>query len=34
MFSFKLISMDMRMATEADQHLSAYDHSTLSAINA
>jgi len=25
--------MDMRMATEADQHLSAYDHSTLSAIN-
>ena len=30
---FKLISLDTRMATEDDQHLTVYDHTKLSAIN-
>lgn len=31
--SFKLLSLTTRMATEEDQHLPAYDHSRLSAVN-
>ena len=33
MSNFKLMSMDMRMATKDDEHLPAYDHTKLSAIN-
>ena len=31
--TFKLISLDMRMATPEDQHLDTYDHTKLSNIN-
>ena len=31
--TFKLISLNMRMATDEDSHLPAYDHTKLSAIN-
>ena len=33
MSKFKLISLNMRMATDEDAHLPAYDHTKLSAIN-
>lgn len=33
MSNFKLISLTTRMATAEDQHLPAYDHSRLSAVN-
>jgi len=31
--TFKLVSLDMRMATDEDSHLPTYDHTKLSAIN-
>ena len=33
MSQFKLISLNMRMATDEDQHLPAYDHTKLSNLN-
>ena len=33
MSNFNLISLDMRMATDDDSHLPAYDHTKLSAVN-
>ena len=33
MSNFKLLSLNMRMATDVDSHLPAYDHTKLSAIN-